>query len=131
MGLVAQRRRCYRCNSLWSVARFVRGNHLICSSCPKPQLILTFPRHRINVVFGGFVTSVQNYTTGGSKAEFQDAINRYALYFVYLAIARFVLLVLLVWLAPRVLASIPDEVQMNLKMIFLAFAGYMFVVFGF
>jgi len=47
------------------------------------------------------------------------------------AIARFVLLVLLVWLAPRVLASIPDEVQMNLKMIFLAFAGYMFVVFGF
>jgi len=34
---------------------------------------------------------VQDYTSGGSKSDFQDAISRYALYFVYLAIARFVL----------------------------------------
>ncbi|KAJ9139311.1 hypothetical protein NKR19_g7471 [Coniochaeta hoffmannii] len=47
------------------------------------------------------------------------------------AVTRFLLLVLLVWLAPRVLASMPDEVQTNLMMIFVAFVGYMFVVFGF
>lgn len=34
---------------------------------------------------------MQDYTSGGSKSDFQDAISRYALYFVYLAIARFVL----------------------------------------
>lgn len=46
---------------------------------------------RINVVFGGFVTQVQNFAQGGDRSDFQSAINRYALYFVYLAIARFCL----------------------------------------
>ncbi|KAK5088598.1 hypothetical protein LTR05_002818 [Lithohypha guttulata] len=45
----------------------------------------------INVVFGGFVTSVQNFTISGERADFRRSINQYALYFVYLAIARFVL----------------------------------------
>jgi len=42
-------------------------------------------------VFGGFVTQVQNFAQEGDRAGFQSAINRYALYFVYLAIARFCL----------------------------------------
>lgn len=55
------------------------------------QKTLTKSFSRINVVFGGFVTAVQRFQTGGSKADFQHAISTYALYFVYLAIARFVL----------------------------------------
>lgn len=45
----------------------------------------------INVVFGGFVTAVTDFTTGGSRDHFRSEVNKYALYFVYLAIARFCL----------------------------------------
>lgn len=54
------------------------------SSPPK-----TDPFTRINVVFGGFVTEVNAFITGGSRDEFRAVVNKYALYFVYLAIARF------------------------------------------
>lgn len=37
------------------------------------------------------MTAVQNFSTGGNTSDFRSAIDRYALYFVYLAIARFVL----------------------------------------
>ena len=47
--------------------------------------------YSINVVFGGFVTGVQNFTLTGDQPAFRSVINQYALYFVYLAIARFVL----------------------------------------
>lgn len=45
----------------------------------------------INVVFGGFITGVQDFQTTGNQRDFRRLINQYALYFVYLAIARFVL----------------------------------------
>lgn len=45
----------------------------------------------INIVFGGFVTQVQNFSEGGDRLQFESAVNKYALYFVYLAIARFCL----------------------------------------
>lgn len=45
----------------------------------------------INVVFGGFVTGVQDFQTTGDQRAFRRLVSQYALYFVYLAIARFVL----------------------------------------
>lgn len=44
---------------------------------------------RINVVFGGFVTAVQDFSITGDATAFRPQISKYALYFVYLGLARF------------------------------------------
>ncbi|OLN82134.1 Leptomycin B resistance protein pmd1-like protein 7 [Colletotrichum chlorophyti] len=45
-----------------------------------------------NLIFGSFVTTIQNFTTGRSTpAEFRSEAAKLALYFVYLGIARFAL----------------------------------------
>ncbi|TDZ19176.1 Leptomycin B resistance protein pmd1 [Colletotrichum orbiculare MAFF 240422] len=45
-----------------------------------------------NLIFGSFVTTIQNFTTGQSApADFRREISSLSLYFVYLGIARFAL----------------------------------------
>ncbi|KAF6834066.1 multidrug resistance protein 3 (p glycoprotein 3) [Colletotrichum plurivorum] len=45
-----------------------------------------------NLIFGNFVTTIQNFTTGVSApADFRSEVSKLALYFVYLGIARFAL----------------------------------------
>ncbi|OHF02855.1 ABC transporter [Colletotrichum orchidophilum] len=45
-----------------------------------------------NLIFGSFVTTIQDFTTGQSTPQhFRNEVSKLALYFVYLGIARFVL----------------------------------------
>ncbi|KAL8956727.1 MAG: hypothetical protein Q9193_005826, partial [Seirophora villosa] len=71
----------------------------------------------MTVVFGSFTTKFSDFSTGGvSAADFKREVNRYVLYFIYLFIARFVLVY-----ASNVLVTIASiRMTKSLRRAFLA-----------